>query len=151
MSNFFRAAILVSQIQTTSTLSKKITMTFFQNLNCIDLCSNLLLAKPAIPSDPDQSLVFCVALGIILPHLQDKDSFIATCSLSCTLLINLNASKPSAMMEFCKNIGNIKVLFGAAISPDDDVGTSALCLLQTLLNFQVCLLKDLFLIMILCN
>lgn len=134
--NYFRAAFVASKIKS-KTLPKKITVTLFQNLRYLDLCSCLLLSNPAIPTDVNQRLAFCRVLFAIMPHLQDKDTFMVCCSLSSKLFIKLK-DEQRAIEVFCENFNNIKFIIGACLSSDDNVGISALHLLTTLIQFQVC-------------
>lgn len=102
----------------------------------MDLCGKLLLSKPAIPTDTNQTLNLCAAMGAIIPYLHDKDVFVASCLFSRKLLYYLK-NQPNAMLQFCKNMSNMKVIFGAAVNADDDIGICVLELLKMLLRFQV--------------
>lgn len=113
-----------------------------QNLSYIDLFSNLLLSKPALPTEENQILTLCTVLGANLPYIQDKDAFVMLCNLSRRLL-NSVKDQPRAMLQFCLGDGrNVKVIVGAAISSDDEVGYSALNLLEKLLHLQVSCVKE---------
>lgn len=139
----FRAAIVASKIKST-TLPKKITVTLMQNLSYMDLFSNLLLSKPALPTEENQILTLCTVLGANLPYVQDKDAFVTLCSLSRRLLSSVK-NEPRAMLQFCLGDGrNIKVIVGAAVSSDDVVGYNALNLLEKLMHLQVSCVKALF-------
>lgn len=117
-----------------------------QNLTYIGLFSNLLLSKPAFPTETHQSVAMCRALGANLPHVQDKDAFVALCDLSIKLLGSLK-DEPNAMLQFCQGDGsNVIIIVGAALSPDDELGISALNLLVTLLKSQVSCVYFLYII-----
>lgn len=118
-------------------MQRRVFDSFLLNLSYIDLSGKLLLTKPDIPiTETNQLLALCTAMGAILPLIRDRDVFVAACVFTVKLL-HILKDQPKAMLGFCKNMENIKAIFGAAVAEDEGVGVNAANILIALLKFQV--------------
>lgn len=131
----FRVSKIIGLVED-KTLSHSVTKALFQHVPNIPIFCNLILSNPATPERPNESMIMCSIMGAILPFLRDAEVFKAACMYSCKLL-GLMRNKPEAVLEFCRNIANVRIILKAAVDNDNDLGLTAVKLLKVLLVVQV--------------